>query len=116
MNFISTLSLADTWGMHGDDVGWGWMMIPMVLFWGAVILGIVWLARGGFGSSREGRRESSIDRQTPIDILDRRFAEGTISVEEYRERRDVIAGGTRRGEGDAGAPPEGSGTSEGTEA
>ena len=39
MNIVQTIPLADTW-MHG---GWGWMslmMIPMLLFWGAVIFGI----------------------------------------------------------------------------
>ena len=40
--------LADAWGMH-DGVGTGWMIgmsLMMVLFWGAIILGIVWLIRG----------------------------------------------------------------------
>jgi putative membrane protein len=74
--------------MHDGDVGAGWMiwmMFVMLLFWAAVILGIVWLGRGGFDGSRGGRRE------TPIEILDRRFAEGAISVEDYNERRKVIA-------------------------
>ena len=43
-------------------------------------------------------------RETPTEILERRFAEGSISVEDYRERREVIAGARRRrraaGEGD----------------
>jgi uncharacterized membrane protein len=29
-------------------------------------------------------------RETPSEILERRFAEGAISVEEYRERREMI--------------------------
>ena len=92
MNFALTTLLADTWGMHGDDVGAGWMvvmMVVMVLFWAAIILGIVWLARGGFEGwrRREGRRDS------PSEILERRFAEGEISAEDYRERREVIANG-----------------------
>lgn len=72
--------------MHGD-VGAGWMiamMFAMILFWAAVILGIVWLARGGFDGSRRERRE------TPTEILDRRFAEGAISAEDYDERRKII--------------------------
>jgi putative membrane protein len=77
--------------MHGD-VGAGWMigmMFVMVLFWAAVILGIVWLVRGASDGWREGRRES------PTEILDRRFAEGAISVEDYNERRKVIANSPR---------------------
>lgn len=86
MTFASSLPLADTWGMHGD-VGAGWMvgmMFLMVLFWAAVIFGIVWLVRGPHDGWRGDRRE------TPSEILDRRFAEGAISVEEYNERKGVI--------------------------
>jgi len=56
----------------------------MVLFWGAIILGIVWLVRGRSDAWRGGRREK------PLHLLERRFAEGAISVEEYHERRDVL--------------------------
>ncbi|MCD6016105.1 MAG: hypothetical protein K0R88_2189 [Solirubrobacterales bacterium] len=95
MNFIVTLPIADTWGMHGDDIGAGWMVVMMgvmVLFWAAVILGIVWLVRGGFDGRRERREQSRMP--TAIEILERRFAEGAISVDEYRERREVIGNGT----------------------
>jgi putative membrane protein len=88
--FALAIPLADTWVMHG---GWGWagmtvMMVAMVLFWAAVILGIAWLVRGGFGG-REERRE------TPTEILERRFAEGAVSEEEYQERRKVLATSSR---------------------
>ena len=99
MDIAMTLPLADTWGMHGDDVGTGWMivmMVAMALFWGGIILGIAWLIRGGFESWRAGRGE------TPIGILERRFAEGAISAEEYHERRDVLANRARRGQGAGG--------------
>ena len=90
MNFTGIALLADTWGMHGDDVGTGWMvvmMVAMLLFWTAIILGIVWLARGSF----EGWRWREGPRETPSEILERRFAEGAISAEEYQQRREVIA-------------------------
>lgn len=77
----------DTWGMHGD-VGAGWMilmMFVMVLFWAAIIVGIVWLARSGVDGWRRGER-----RETPTEILDRRFAEGAISIEDYDARRQAI--------------------------
>ena len=91
MNLALTV-LADTWGMHGDDVGTGWMLVMMafmVLFWGSVILGIVWLVRGASGA---GARSGAERKETPSEILERRFAEGAISVEEYHQRREVIAG------------------------
>jgi putative membrane protein len=84
--------------MHGD-IGTGWwivMVVVMVLFWGAIILGVVWLARGGFDGWRGGRR------QTPLEVLEQRFAEGAISIEDYHERRDVLEAGTRRRRGATG--------------
>jgi putative membrane protein len=93
---VSTaFTLADTWGMHGD-VGAGWMvgmMGLMVLFWAAVIFGVVWVARGG---RRDSSTRSDLGRaESPIEILDRRFAEGAIDEADYRTRRRVLAGGAR---------------------
>jgi putative membrane protein len=79
--------LADTW-MHGGW-GWGWMtlmMVVMVLFWAAVIFGIVWLIRTAVDRRPEPRSESAIE------VLERRFAEGAISVEDYHARREVLVG------------------------
>ncbi len=90
MTIAQSILLADWWGMHDDDVGTGWMivmMVGMVLFWGAIILAVVWLVRGSFGGWRRPRRES------PGEILERRFAEGAISVEDYRERREILGNG-----------------------
>ena len=93
MNFALAVPLADnTFDMHGD-IGTGWwivMIVAMVLFWGAIILGIIWLVRGGSDGWRDRRRE------TPLDLLERRFAEGAFSVEDYHERRDVLEAGANR--------------------
>lgn len=86
--------LADAWDVDGH-MGGGWwivMMFGMVVFWGAVIVGIAWLVRNGSGGD-SWRRERT---DTPLEILERRFAEGSISADEYRERREVLTGGTRR--------------------
>ena len=82
---------AEGWRMHGDGSGWwmGGMMIWMVLFWAAVILGIVWLARGV--SDRGPRRSND-----PLDILERRFAEGAITFDDYTERKAVLVGERER--------------------
>ena len=95
MTFAQTTFLADTWGMHGD-VGWGWMvlmMFLMVLFWAAIIVGAVWLIRAAFDRGPGPRSES------PAEVLERRFAEGALSVEDYRERRAVLANGNREPKG-----------------
>ena len=74
MNIETLLPIADAWSMHGSGGWWVWMMLAMVLFWGAIIVGAVWFARGtanGWGSGR---------RQTPREILD-----GPHSRSEARE-------------------------------
>lgn len=89
MSIGQTVPLADSW-MHG---GWGWMslmMVMMLLFWCAVIAGIVWLIRGASWGGRP--RERNVSKEAPLEILDRRFAEGEISEEDYRARREVLAG------------------------
>ena len=88
------VQLAAAWGMHGD-FGWGWMalmMVFMVVFWGAVIFGVVWLVRG----TAQGRWTSGgppVTKQSPLDILERRFAEGAMTEQDYRARREVLLGG-----------------------
>jgi putative membrane protein len=95
MDVARIIPLADTWGMHGDDVGAGWMalmMIVMVLFWGAVIVGIVWLVRG----TVPGRATPSATPESALQILERRFAEGEVSQEDYEARRRVLIDGRSR--------------------
>lgn len=85
----SLLLFADTWGMHDGDVGAGLMMVMMlgmVLFWGLVVFGVVWLLREGIGRGRNHQLDSH-----PLEILDRRLAEGHISVEEYEQRKKTLA-------------------------
>jgi putative membrane protein len=82
------LTLAD-YGNHMDDWGAGWwilMALMMIVFWGLVIGGIVWLVRT-LMAERHGH-----GRESPIELLDRRLASGEISPEEYRERRDMLLG------------------------
>jgi putative membrane protein len=75
------LVIADGWDMHDAGAEW-WvpMMVGMLLFWGLVIVGAVWLVRelSGRGSER------------PLDVLQRRLAQGDISVEEYERRRQLL--------------------------
>lgn len=62
---------------------WGWLM--MVAFWAMVVFLIVWLVRS---TATPRRREED----TPLRILDERFARGEIDREDYDERRKVLEG------------------------
>ena len=89
MNIGALLPIAD-WSMHGSGAGW-WipMMVFMVLFWGAIIVGIFWVVRN------TGRGSATPPRPTPSEILDERFAEGVLSAEEYEARKEVLTGRSR---------------------
>jgi putative membrane protein len=82
LTFANTLPIASHDGWDGPGP---WLLLAP-LFWITVVLLVVWLVRGrgwrGWGPPRgPGARE----------ILDRRFAEGEISAEEYRTRRQTLA-------------------------
>ena len=47
----------------------------------------------------------SMGRESPVETLGRRFAAGEISVEEYRARREVLANGNAKPNGDDGTQP-----------
>jgi putative membrane protein len=87
MTEAMTTVLADSWGWHHGDVGIGWwivMMLGMIVFWGAIIALVVWALRGGIGLRRQQPQEE------PLDTLRRRLADGSITVEEYEQRRATL--------------------------
>lgn len=78
----AVLPLANAW--HDGDPGWWVVFFP--LFWLLVIGGAFLLLRnsGRWGGPRGPARE------TAIEVLERRYAEGELSAEEYHERRSVL--------------------------
>lgn len=82
------LLLADSgWNNHMGDWGAGWwivMMLMMVVFWALIIVGVVWLVRSLTTGHLRGHGGD------PVAVLDHRLASGEISVEEYRERRELL--------------------------
>lgn len=75
--------------MYGDW-GWGWMML-MPLLWIALIAVIVWAVVRVAG--RPADRPADLPRrETPQEILDRRFASGEIDADAYNQARDRLAG------------------------
>jgi len=92
--------LADRGWMHeGDDFGsggWVLMMLGMLLFWGLLVAGAVWLVRSG-----TGHQHLAAPPEPPLAILQRRLADGSITPEEYERRRRILLGESDPG---AGAP------------
>jgi putative membrane protein len=79
-------------------MGYGWGMgfagwIFMGLFWIVVIGLVVWLIVTLLPGSRPSGRGRP---ETPLEILDRRFAMGELDVEQYRRAREEL-GDTRTG-------------------
>lgn len=76
----------DCWTGWGSGVGIGGM-IMMLLFWVLIIAGIVMFIRwlmGNKGAECFGRRE------TPLDILKKRYAQGDINKDEFdRMKKDL---------------------------
>jgi putative membrane protein len=83
--------------------GWGYalMTVSMVLFWGAVIFGIVALVRYIGRGGQPGAAAPS-QPPTPERLLAERFARGEIDEEEYHRRLAAL-----RSAGHAGAPANG---------
>lgn len=81
----------------GNSYGWGntfgiggfAMMFSMLLFWALIIAGIVYAVRALSGNGaplNQGRENSALD------ILKERYARGEIDSEEYRSKRQQLAG------------------------
>jgi len=69
-----------TWGLM---LVAGWLM--MLLFWGALVVGIVLLVRWVTGPTTE-------TQDTPLAVLQRRYAVGEITREEFEQMRQVLGG------------------------
>lgn len=81
--------------MYGNWNGWGWMML-MPLLWIAVLAVAVWavvkLTRNTDDHMRRPVDDRSPRRETPQEILDRRYASGEIDADVYTEARARLAG------------------------
>jgi putative membrane protein len=73
------------WYGHGIG-GWGYALTAtsMVLFWGAVIYGVVALARYARRDIPQGRVPA--EPPSPERLLAERFARGEIDEDEYHQR------------------------------
>ncbi|WP_324736444.1 SHOCT domain-containing protein [Thermococcus sp. SY098] len=84
---------------HTGETGWGWhdMMgfgyfgifgaLLMLLFWIAIIVGVVWFIKWIIEQSSSGSRKSALE------ILDEKYARGEIDDEEYERRKRKLLEG-----------------------
>ncbi len=74
---------------HGMGVNWYGAFIGfsmMVLFWGGIIVALVWVGRSIFQSEQK-RGRGSEERSEALAVLDRRHANGEIDQKIYQEMK-----------------------------
>jgi putative membrane protein len=100
VNIAQTIPLADGFGMHNGNGGW-WVLgaAVMMVFMG----GMMWMMMRGMGGGSSAASsappEGPAIKESPVEILDRRFAEGEISAEDYRARRELLVNRTAESNG-----------------
>ena len=72
------------WNNYGGAMNWWWMAPVMVLFWGAVIVGVVLLIRA-FARPR-------VEGEQAMDILRKRLASGAIDQDEFDKTKRTLLG------------------------
>lgn len=73
-------------GASGWDAATGWwMMLPGLLVWGSLLVVGVWAVKQ-FAQSPAQRQD------TPLTILQERFARGEINKEQFEETKQVLVG------------------------
>lgn len=70
------------WEWHGVGMMGGFMWI----FWLLGIVIVVMLIKAASGNSR-----SNEQRETPLEILEKRYARGEIDEEEFRRRKNELS-------------------------
>jgi putative membrane protein len=68
----------------GHGLGLGIPGLGMLIFWGALILLLIWLFKG---ISTNGSKRTD---NSPRDILERRYARGEIGRDEYLEKKKSL--------------------------
>ena len=81
-------------GWYGGGTG-GSAWIFMGLFWVVLIVAIIWLVVRLLPSNAHPCHAGAVSHQipgqeSPVDILDRRFASGEVDLETYQQQRAAL--------------------------
>src|SRR3990172_629714 len=80
---------------HGErtmmGLGMGVGLLLMLLFWGLLVAGAVWLAKGVFSGRERPTVAPGAPEPNPREVLDQRYARGEITREEYELIRADLA-------------------------
>jgi len=71
-------------GDFGMGFGGGWIF--MILFWGLIILGVVYLVKILLGGPTNQKKRN----ESAQEVLEKRFARGEISKEEFEDAMMVL--------------------------
>ncbi len=87
----SAQMMGPAWGP--DMMGWGWWgmgWIFMIIFWGLIIVGLIFLIKWLAGLSRS-RPPIDKPHDSALEILRQRYAKGEINKDEFEEKkRDLM--------------------------
>lgn len=78
---------------YGWGMGYGWIF--MLVFWALLIAAVVWAVSRL--APRSDRDEGFGPRETPLEVLQRRLANGEVSPEEYLRIRDELSPTSKSG-------------------
>ena len=80
--------------MHWYGFGWGGMIfggLMMLLFWGGLITLFIWLVRSLITKENHPQAPHQNGGASAREILDRRYARGEISREDYEVMKEDLA-------------------------
>ena len=76
---------------YGYMMGQGYMGWFMMIFWGLLLVGLIFLVRWIMHLPESGKKTVRRTENSPLDILKERLARGEIDIDEFREKKQLIS-------------------------
>ena len=75
---------------YGNMMGQGYMGWFMIIFWGLLLIAVIFLVRWIINLPEKEKTVHKIGK-APLDILQERLARGEIDINEFREKKQLIS-------------------------